>query len=111
MISFCIAIVYTIITQQYDAIPLIGSFSTISLLGTTYLLPYITSLETFSDKELFQQQKEMAVYLFISTILYRIFQPNYSAVIVSWLASITVCIGVRQTYLTKKKEIKQEKKS
>lgn len=74
-------------------------------------MPYLFKKLSEQDQIILSHQRELALYVCLATLIYWIFQPNYHAVIVSQLAFITLCIGVRQTYLTRKKEVKQEKKS
>ena len=108
--TFISAIVYVIRTQQYSSIATIFSVGSILYFIIFTLLPYIFQDLTEDDKVIIEHQKEISLYACISVILYRIFQPYYNAVIVSQLAFTTLLIGVRQTYLTKKIEIKHEKK-
>ena len=110
LMTFISAIVYVIRTQQYSSIATIFSVGSILYFIIFTLLPYIFQDLTEDDKVIIEHQKEISLYACISVILYRIFQPYYNAVIVSQLAFTTLLIGVRQTYLTKKIEIKHEKK-
>lgn len=111
IISFIVGVWYTARTWQYSLIATSVSIASIIFLLLTYSIPYLFPQLSDKDKEIITHQKEISLYACLWCVIYRIFQPHYSAVIVSQLAFITLCIGVRQTYLTRQKEVKHEKKS
>ena len=111
LMTFLSAAWYLIRTQQYGSLANIISIASLSYLILFTLIPYLFQDLSEKDYITIENQKEISLYACIGTILYRIFQPNYNAVLVSELAFMTLLIGVRQTYLTRKIEIKSEKKS
>lgn len=111
LITFLVWIWYVVWNGQYNSIANIISLWSISFLILFYSMPYLFKKLSEQDQIILSHQRELALYVCLATLIYWIFQPNYHAVIVSQLAFITLCIGVRQTYLTRKKEVKQEKKS
>ena len=56
------------------------------------------------------QLRELALYVCWGIVLFWLFQPYYHTIIVAQIAFITLCIGVRQTYLGRKKELTHNKK-
>ncbi len=110
-ISFLIALIYTLWTQQYHLLAIIISIASVLFLWLLHILFYLFPSLDQKDITIIIHQQEFALYACLGVILYRIFQPNYNAIVVSQLAFITLCIGVRQTYLTRQQEIKHEKKS
>ena len=111
VMTFLVAIGYVTWSGQYTSIPNIISVWWVSFLLLLYSMPYLFSTLSEQDITTITHQRELSLYICLATLLYWIFQPNYHAVIVSQLAFITLCIGVRQTYLTRQQEVKQEKKS
>ena len=111
IMTFLVGVFYTFQTWQYNSIAHIITIGGIILLLLSYSILWLFRKLSLEDNIYITHQKEFSIYIVIWIILYRIFQPNYNAILVSQLAFITFTIGLRQTYLTRKKEIKHEKKT
>lgn len=74
-----------------------------------YSISYLFTLSN-DDQILLSHQQELTFYTAVIIILYRVFAPDRSAVIVSNLWFMSSIIAVRQTYLRKKDDLSYEKK-
>lgn len=109
-VSFFSALTYLIFTQQYSTIPyLLTSASFVFLILFTFL-PYLLPSLHEKEKKILSQQKELAIYGSVLSVLYWIFLPIYNAIIVAQLAFLTLCIALRQTYLGRSQQLQYEKK-
>ena len=110
IITQCIGIIYAIRSKNYDSINYIGLLWSISLLTIYYSIPKLFQLND-SDSCIINQQQEVAVYGCIYILIYQIFNPNYSAIIVTQLWFTTLLIAIRQNYLTTKDIVLSKKKN
>jgi hypothetical protein len=109
IITQCMGIVYAIRTGNYDSISYMASLWSIILLGIYYSIPLLFQLNEI-DKNIISQQQEIALYACIYVLLYRIFEPNYSAIIVTQLWFTSFLIAIRQNYLTTKNTVLSKKR-
>lgn len=109
IITQCMGILYAIRSKNYDSISYITSLWSIILLGIYYSIPLLFQLNE-TDKNIIIKQQEIALYGCIYVLLYRIFEPNYSAIIVTQLWFTSFLIAIRQNYLTTKDTVLSKKR-
>lgn len=109
IITQCMGIIYAIRSWNYDTISYIASLGSITLLWVYYSLPLLFQLNE-QDSHIIYKQQEIALYWCIYVLLYRIFEPNYSAVIVTQLWFTSLLIAIRQSYLTTKDNVLSKKR-
>lgn len=111
LMTFLSASWYLLRTEQYTSLINMISIASLFYFIVFNLLPYIFQNLSEKDYITIEHQKEISLYACIWIVLYRIFHPNHRAVIVAELAFTTLLIWVRQTYLTRKIEVKNEKRA
>jgi hypothetical protein len=109
IISILLWMCYARWSKNYDQIMIIGSIGGLALLWIYYSIPYLFTI-TKDDTITIQQQQEITLYICFYILLYWIFSPNYSAIIVTQLWFTTGLIAIRQNYLTTKNTVLLKKK-
>ncbi len=109
IITQCMGIIYAIRSWNYDTISYLASGGSIVLLWIYYSIPLIFTLDE-QDSSIIYIQQELALYACIYVLLYQIFAPNYSAVIVTQLWFTSFLIAIRQNYLTTKDTVLSKKR-
>ena len=110
VITFAISLWYNTPIKDHTDIARIISIATCLFLILSISIPYIFPNLSEQDKQTIANQKEKSLYASVGVLLYRIFQPNFYAIIVTQITFATLCIALRQTFLTRQIEVKQEKK-
>lgn len=110
LISFGVVVSYLMISAHYHPIAWVVTLAWFIVLGLLYAMNYL--FDDLPDDEHRQliQLRELALYVCCGIVLFWLFQPYYHTIIVAQIAFITLCIGVRQTYLGRKKELTHNKK-
>jgi len=109
IITQCMGIVYAIWSWNYDTISYITSVWSVILLSVYYSVPLVFKLNE-QDSHVISIQQELALYACIYVLLYQLFEPNYSAVIVTQLWFTSFLIAIRQNYLTIKDTVLSKKR-
>lgn len=108
--TFILGIGYILQTGQYHVLGVFVSIYVIGFFTLTHLMTHLRTQLSESDRTRLQLYKEISAYGIGLTLIYRLFQPSLNAIIVWQLAFITCCIAIRQSYLSRSKEVLQEKK-
>ncbi len=108
IITQIIGICYAIFIKEYHSIDILLSITSIILLWLYHSI-LLFHLEK-KDQDVIYIQQELSLYLCCYIILYRLFQPNFNAVIVTQLRFTTWLIAIRQNYLSTKDRVINKKK-
>lgn len=110
IITHCMGIIYNINTGNYESISYIISAWSLIILALSYSIPFFFHKLSDHDHNYITKQQEIALYCSIYALLYRIFTPNYSAIIVTQLWFTSCLIAIRQKYLTTKDTVLLKKR-
>ncbi len=109
IITQFMGIIYAMRSWNYDTISYIASLGSVTLLWMYYSIPLIFTLNEH-DSHIISKQQEITLYWCIYVLLYRIFEPNYNAIIVTQLWFTSLLIAIRQSYLTTKDTVLSKKR-